>query len=191
MKSIAAAAVLLLLLAGSARSAESSAPGPMGAQYMKAGQYDKAADRFTELLGEHDPFHSILAYLCRGCCYYKMGKFQAAENDGDSALAVETEGSSPESGADLKSLGYLLKSSAFLTQGDYEAAHEAVWKAAGDPGLAPSYSSIFIPWVHEVLMEADGGKPVQLIPLYKDLGKKTYELLVSLISTDDNAWDIR
>jgi len=191
MRCIASAAVLLLLLAGSAWPDEPSEPGPAGAQYMKAGQYDKALDKFAELLGQNDPFDSILAYLYRGCCYYKMGKFYEAENDADSALAVETVGSGSASGADLKSLGYLLKSSAFLAQGDYEGAHEAVWDAAKDPDLAPSYSGIFIPWVHEVLMTAEGGKPVQLVPLYKTLGKRTYELLVNLISNDDDAWDIR
>jgi tetratricopeptide (TPR) repeat protein len=191
MKSIAAAAVLLLLLAGSAWSAESSEPGPMGAQYMKAGQYDKAADKFTELLGEHNPFHSILAYLYRGCCYYQMGKFQEARNDADSALAVKTVGSGPASGADLKSLGYFLKASAFLAQGDYDGANDAMWGIDGDPGLAPILLRYLIPWVDEVLMEAEGGKPVQLVPLYHTLGKKIYDSLTSMLSNEDDAWDIR
>ena len=119
------------------------------------------------------------------------GRAAEARNDADSALAVETVGSGPSSGADLKSLGYFLKTSAFLAQGDYDGADDAVWGIAGDPNLAPIYLRYLIPWVDEVLAAADGGKPVQLVPLYKTLGTKIYDSLTSMLSNEDDAWDIR
>jgi tetratricopeptide (TPR) repeat protein len=170
-----------MLLAGSAWSTEAYQLGVTGDEYMKAEQYDKAADEFTEVLAQHDSYYTVLAYLHRGCCYYQLGKLGKATNDADEALAAMTGANGPMD-TDLLAMGCLLKSSSLLAQGDYDKAKLALTDASLMPGVSAFFFPIYADWVDKVILAASGDKPIQLVALYKTLGKSTYELLTQLLS---------
>lgn len=177
---VSASALLLILLASSARATPAAELGEAGIQYMKANQFEKAADKFTEVLAQHNPYSTGLAYLYRGCCYYKMDSIGLAASDADSALEVVSEPATQYTSVVGLSTD-LLKASALLAKGNYEDAKPYILSAVTIPGAGSTYFLTYFQWVDKVLLGAAGGQHTTLGVLYRDLGKSSFELAYNLL----------
>jgi tetratricopeptide (TPR) repeat protein len=175
-----ASALLLLLLTGSAWADSGLALVETGYQYMKANQFEKAADKFTEALADFEPYPTGLAYLFRGCCYYKMDSMARATDDVDQTLEVINRQAGMY-GEEIVLSAYLLKVSTLLAKGNYKDAKQAISAVIMLPGAGAVYVPYYLGWVDKVLLAATSGQPTTLDSLYRDLQKSTFDLVNYLL----------